>query len=136
LLAACERAPLVDQKDRTLELAGDTIDLPAGVDLHDVAIRTGQQHRDFEPRQVSAKPGDYLRFTTQDSRTHAVVFDVVAPELRTFLEGTGQLRSPPQVTKGASWLIALKNAPPGNYPFRCLVHNDSGQLVVGAGATR
>jgi plastocyanin len=136
LLVACERAPLVEQKDRTLELAGDTIELPAGVDLHDVGIRTGAQHRDFEPRQVQARTGDYLRFTTQDSRTHAVVFDVGTPELRTFLESTGQLRSPPLVTKGASWVIALKNAPAGNYPFRCLVHNDSGQLIVGAGGAR
>ena len=38
LAAACENAPLVDQKDRTLELAGDTIELPAGVDLHDIAV--------------------------------------------------------------------------------------------------
>ena len=136
LLLACENAPLIDQKDRTLELAGDTIELPPGVDLHDVEIRTGEQHRDFEPRQVQAKPGDYLRFTTQDSRTHALVFDVSTPELRAFLESTGQLRSPPLVTNGASWVIALKGAPAGNYPFRCLVHNDTGQLTVAAGAAR
>jgi plastocyanin len=131
LLGACERGPLArEEKDRTLELAGDTIDLPAGIDLHDVAVRTGDQQKDFEPRQLQAKPGDYLRFTMGDSRTHAIVFEVSAGSIRTFLESTGQLRSPPLITKGASWVIALKNAPPGQYPFRCLVHNDVGQLTV------
>ena len=136
LAAACENAPLVEQKDRTLELAGDTIELPAGVDLHDIEIRTGQQHRDFEPRALQAKPGDYLRFTARDSRSHAIVFDVTQPAQRAFLESTGQLRSPPLVTNGTAWVIALKDAPPGNYPFRCLVHNDSGQLTVGVSNAR
>jgi plastocyanin len=136
VVLACEKAPLVEQKDRTLELAGDTIDLPAGVDLHDVGIRTAEQYRDFEPRQVQAKPGDYLRFTTQDRRTHAIVFDVTQPQQRAFLESTRQLRSPPLVTIGASWVIALKDAPAGNYPFRCLVHQDAGQLTVSTGGAR
>ena len=136
VVLACEKAPLIEQQDRTLELAGDTIDLPAGVDLHDVRIRTGEQYRDFEPHQVQAKSGDYLRFTTQDSCTHAIVFDVTQPQLRAFLENTGQLRSPPLVTTGTSWVIALKDAPPGSYPFRCLVHQDAGQLTVSTDGTR
>jgi plastocyanin len=135
-LAACENAPLIEQKDRTLELAGDTIELPAGVDLHDVTVRTGEQYRDFEPHQVQAKAGDYLRFTSQDRRTHAIVFEVTTPALRTFLESTGQLRGPPLVSSGTSWVIALKNAPPGVYHFRCLVHNDIGQLTVTAAGAR
>lgn len=130
-LAACERAgPGAQQKDRTLELDGDTIDVPAGTDLHDVVVRLGDQNRDFSPAQLQAKPGDYLRFTADDSRTHAIAFEPVTPEVKTFLDSTGQLRSPPLITKGASWVIALKNAPPGQYPFRCLVHHDAGQLTV------
>lgn len=136
LLAACERAPLTEQKDRTLELAGDTIELPAGVDLHDVAVRTGEQYRDFEPRQVQARPGDYFRFTTRDSRTHAIVFEPGDPAVRNWLESTGQLRSPPLVTNGASWVISLEKAPLGSYPFRCLVHDDAGTLTVGAERAR
>ena len=136
LAAACENAPLVDQKDRTLELAGDTIELPAGVDLHDIAVGTAQQHRDFEPRQLTAKPGDYLRFTTRDSRSHALVFEVTQPTQRAFLENSGQLRSPPLVAKGTAWIIALEGAPLGAYPFRCLVHNDAGQLTVTQAGTR
>jgi plastocyanin len=134
LLSGCEKGALVgDQKDRTLELLGDTIDLPAGVDLHDVLVRTGAQYKDFDPPQVQAKPGDYLRFTTGDSRTHAIVFEVTDPQLRSFLESKTQLRSPPLVSKGTSWVVALQDAPAGTYGFRCLVHNDRGQLIVDAG---
>ena len=131
LLTACERGSLKgEEKDRTLELAGDTIELPAGIDLHDVEVRTGDQHRDFDPRTVAASPGDYLRFTMADSRTHAIVFEPQSADARAFLERTGQLRSPPLITKGSSWVIALKDAPPGQYAFRCLVHNDAGQLTI------
>ncbi len=132
LLAGCTDAPIGEQKDRTLELQGDTIDVPQGTDLHDVVIRTRDLNKDFEPAQVQAEPGDYLRFTAGDSRTHAIAFEVPASAIRTFLETSGQLRSPPMITKGASWVIALKDAPPGQYPFRCLIHNDAGQLTVAA----
>ncbi len=132
-VSACERGALTgDTKDRTLELMGDTIDVPAGVDLHDVAVRTNAQSKDFDPAGVQAAPGDYLRFTTGDSRTHAIAFEAVSPEIKTFLEQSGQLRSPPLVTNGASWVIALEKAPPGVYRFRCIMHNDTGQLTVAA----
>ena len=132
-LLACDNAPFVgDKKDRTLELAADTIDVPQGSDLHDVAVTTNAQRKDFEPPQVQAKPGDFLRFTTGDSRTHAIVFEVTDANARSFLESSGQLRSPPLVTNGASWVIALKGAPPGTYNFRCLMHNDAGTLTVAA----
>lgn len=130
---SCENAPRIGEKqDRTLELAADTIDVPAGVELHDIKVATNRQSEDFDPVQVQAAPGDYVRFTTRDSRTHAIVFDATAPEVKAFLESTGQLRSPPLVTNGASWVIALDKAPPGNYVFRCLMHNHSGQITVAA----
>lgn len=132
-LLACGDAPLIgEKKDRTLELSSDTIDLPAGVDLHDVTVQTNAQGKDFSQPQIAAIPGDYLRFSIADSRTHAIVFEVDAPELRTFLEQSGQLRSPPLVTNGASWVIALRGAPVGTYRFRCLVHHDVGQLTIAA----
>ena len=130
LIGACERVQPGVEQDRTLELDGDTIELPHGTDLHDVAVGANQQNRDLEPTQLQARPGDYLRFTTADSRTHAIAFEVAAPELKAFLETSGQLRSPPLIAKGTSWVIALKDAPPGQYPFRCLVHHDVGQLTV------
>lgn len=133
LLGSCDRAPIIgDKKDRTLELATDTIDVPDGTDLHDIVVMTNAQNQDFQPAQLKAAPGDYVRFTTADNRTHAIVFEVTAPEIRTFLETTGQLRSAPLVTKGASWVVALKGAPAGTYAFRCLMHSQTGQLTVAA----
>ena len=132
LLGACGDQPGA-QKDRTLELEGDTITLPAGVDLHEVRIRTGAQYKDFQPAQVQAKAGDYLRFTTADNLTHAIVFEVSAPAQVKFLEDKHQLRSPPLIRNGATWVVALEGAPAGTYAFRCLVHNDRGQLIIGRG---
>ena len=133
-MAACENAPLIGGKkqDRTLELNADTIDVPQGTNLHDIAVQTNAQSKDFEPAQLNAARGDYVRFTTGDSRTHAIVFEIPSPEMRAFLEKTGQLRSPPLVTNGASWVITLKDAPAGSYAYRCLMHNDIGQIVVAA----
>lgn len=133
MIGACDRAPVIgDTKDRTLELAHDTIDVPSGTDLHDIVVKTDPQSRDFTPAHVSAAPGDYVRFTTDDNRTHAIVFEVTAPEIKTFLESKGQLRSAPLVNKGASWVIALQGAPAGTYTFKCLMHNHTGQITVGA----
>ena len=134
---ACGDTPLIgDKKDRTLELNSDTITLPSGVDLLDVRVETNAQSKDFTPAQIAGIPGDYLRFTIGDSRTHAIVFEVTTPEQRTFLEQSGQLRSPPLVTNGASWVIALKGAPLGTYAFRCLMHHDTGQLTLAASRSR
>jgi plastocyanin len=126
---ACDNG-LIEKKDRTLELAADTIDVPEGIDLHDIKVATDAQSRDFEPDNLTAAPGDYVRFTTADSRTHAIVFEVAAGDTRTFLESTGQLRSPPLVNNGASWVLALDKAPVGTYVFRCLMHQHSGQLTI------
>lgn len=119
------------KKDRTLELTSDTIDLPSNVDLHDIAVQTNQQGKDFTPTQITAIPGDYVRFNIGDSRTHVIVFEVASPA-REYLEKSGQLRSPPLVTFGASWIITLGGAPLGTYTFRCLTHHDIGQLTVAA----
>ncbi len=130
--AACENAG-IPEGDRTLELANDTIVLPPGVNLHDVAVRTGNGYKDFTPADVQAKPGDYLRFKTADNRTHSLVLEAATPEQKAFLESKNQLRSPPLVSNGASWVVVLQDAPAGTYVFRCQVHNDSGRLVVGDG---
>ena len=78
--------------------------------------------------------GDAVRFTTADPRPHAVAFelDSLAPPVRQYLERTGQLRGPPLVSEGTTWLIILEDAPPGVYPFYCRAHDTRGQLTVTA----
>jgi plastocyanin len=130
MMLACERgsAPV---SDRTLPLDKDTIQLEASVNLIDVRIRTGQASH-FAPDTIRAHAKDVLRFTSADALTHAVLFDAagMTAGMREFLERTSQLRGPPLLSAGSSWVLNLDGAPVGVYPFTCLGHNAHGALIV------
>jgi plastocyanin len=133
LYPSCDRVarPGADAGPRVIELAHDTIRLEAGERLIDVQIRR-EAAGDFEPAQVQAQQGDYVRFTTEDQAGHAIVFvtDGLTAEMRSFLERTGQLHSTPLIPVGATWVITLDGAPAGDYPFRCATHDGRGVLSV------
>ena len=117
-----------------LELETDTIRLPPGTRILDVGIEVRAEGSEFEPAAVSARQGDVVRFTAGDHRGHALVFDPARldPEAAAFLESSGQLRGPPLLSAGTSWIVSLAGAPPGSYPFRCVTHDASGVLRVEA----
>jgi plastocyanin len=132
LAAGCDRVgPGSDEGPRVLELTHDTIRLEQGVRLVDIAVRR-QADGEFDPAVVEARQGDLVRFTAGDGAGHAIVF--VGPQLsneaRIFLEHSGQLRSPPLIVSGASWVITLDGAPAGEYPFHCTTHDVAGRLGV------
>lgn len=116
-----------------LELANDTIQLQEGVSLVDISVRRGEDG-DFEPAAAQAAPGDVVRFTAEDNAGHALVFESnsLAADAREFLERTGQMRGPPLIEEGSSWVVTLEGAPAGEYPFRCSTHNAAGRLSVAA----
>ena len=127
--SACDKGPAIKSNDRTLEIAGDTIDLPRGVALHDVKVHaTGRA--DFEPAQVTAKAGDAVRFTISDRRTHALVITAPSSAAQQTLEATSQRRSPPLVSAGQVWVVSLKGLPAGTYDVSCLSHAGTAQIVV------
>lgn len=113
-----------------LVIEGDTVRLPPGVRLIDIAVQAGSN--EFEPAEPAARIGDAVRFIARDAGSHAITFDgvLLSTEALAFLERTAQLRSPPLLHEGASWILSLADAPPGNYPFRCLTHGASGRLQV------
>jgi plastocyanin len=118
-----------------LELTNDTIQLADGVHLRDVEVRR-QATGDFEPAAVEADVGDVVRFTAHDRGGHALVFEgpLLQENARQWLGTTGQLRSPPLISDSSAWVISLKDAPPGEYPFRCTTHATTGRLTVRAKA--
>lgn len=134
-LGGCERAGVQrDEGPRMIELAHDTIHLPAGVRLHDIEVRR-EAGGEFHPSSaVEATVGDVVRFRADDMAGHAIAFvgAQLQPPVRDYLERTGQLRGPPLITTGSSWVITLADAPPGEYPFHCSTHNAQGRLVVTA----
>lgn len=128
-LAGCDKAPSLGGGDRTLELQSGTLDLESGVRLHDVKVRA-VSGADFEPTRITAQSGDVVRFTTADTRTHAVVIVAPTPEATKALDATGQLRSPPLVTAGQAWVISLKGVPAGTYTIACISHAGRATLLV------
>lgn len=128
---ACDAVP--GSGPPVLELANDTIQLESGVSLIDIAVRRTAEG-DFDPAAVQAHPADVVRFVAEDNGGHAIVFESTSlpAEVREFLERTAQMRSPPLITSGSSWVVTLAGAPVGEYPFRCSTHGESGRLSVAA----
>lgn len=126
---ACERVPGVGAK---LELDGETIALPAGVEIIDVRLAAPEGQAAFAPERIQADPGDVLRFRATALGTHALRFDDsrLTPDQRTFLERTNQLASPPLVDSTAVWIVSLEGAPPGEYPLAAAPHPARGVVVV------
>ncbi|MGH7553912.1 MAG: plastocyanin/azurin family copper-binding protein [Longimicrobiales bacterium] len=114
-----------------LELESDTITLPAGARVVEIEVAR-KPAGEFQPASTSARVGDVVRFVAKDGHSHAIVFDagVIIPDGAAFLERTGQLRGPPLVHDGATWLVSLDGAPPGEYGFNCLTHAGRGSIRV------
>lgn len=132
LAAACDRVPgRGDDGPRVLELAHDTIRLPAGTRLVDIEVRR-EASGEFHPAAAQARVGDYVRFTAGDHAGHAIAFLAAStdPAVVAWLDQTAQLRGPPLISSGSSWVITLDGAPPGEYPFHCTTHNVAGRLNV------
>ncbi|HEX6558165.1 MAG TPA: plastocyanin/azurin family copper-binding protein [Longimicrobiales bacterium] len=130
LAAGCEKgARMARGSDRTLELSGDTIELPKGVVLHDVQVKAAQ-NTDFSPTQITAGRVDVVRFTVRDTRTHGLVITGPSAQATAVLDATSQRRSPPLVSKGQSWVVSLKGLPAGTYRITCVGHAGTATLVI------
>jgi plastocyanin len=130
VFTACEDGVRLGKRGpRTLELHGDTVQLQSGVTLHDVKIKSAQTG-DFAPAQVTAKVGDVVRFTSADTRTHALAIDPPSDQARAALQAGSQLRSPPLVAYGTAWVVSLKGVPAGTYTVRCISHAGTATIVV------
>ncbi len=103
--------------------------------LHSVTLggRGAQEHA--VPARVQAVPGDAVEFRTVDHRVHTLVFlsDSLSVDARSFLEATGQMASPPLVTRGSRFLLRLEGAPRGRYVFRSEGHGGAAFGVVEVG---
>ena len=130
-LSACskDKVKAGASDDRTLEVTGDTIDLPKGVTLHDVVVKFNTSS-DFSPASTTAKAGDVVRFTTDDTRTHALEITAPNDQAKQALDGSSQRRSPPLVSRGQAWVISLKGLPAGTYTVSCLNHGGTASIIV------
>jgi plastocyanin len=117
------------------EAEAEALGLPSGALLHRVTLGGRGADEHAVPTLVSASPGDGVEFRTVDHRVHTVEFvgDSLAPAVRTFLESTGQMASPPLVARGTRFVLRLQNAPPGRYFFLSEGHGGTAMGVIEVG---
>lgn len=130
-LAACE-APALPEHAPILELGAVVAQLPAGARIHEVRVGAAAPTPELDPDTVRARPGDVVRFTAAGTGMHAIAFDAAALDAAagSFLSAGQQLRGPPLLAAGASWVVSLEGAPAGAYPFLCITHGVRGILHV------
>ncbi len=129
LFSGCKDSPL--RRDEKLDIGSDTIQLAPGVQVHDVRVRS-RPGSDFDPAVSKVGVGDVIRFRTVDARTHVLAFDetTLPTQVREQFAAKSQLRSPPLLVEGATWIVSLAGVPLGAYGFLCLTHGVAGQIVV------
>jgi plastocyanin len=132
-LAGCQTDKADARGPRVLELNADTVQVPDSVRVATIRINRVTA-AELAPAAVSLRAGDLLRFIAEDGAAHAIAFDggAMSAEARSFLEHSGQMRSPPFVEAGATWVVSFKGAPPGVYRFRCPTHHVQGTVTVTA----
>ena len=99
--------------------------------VHSVSISGGTMER-ADPGEVRVRVGDFVQFVSADWRVHEVVFelDSLPPAAHRFLEGTGQVASPPLLHQGSRFVLSFSDAPPGRYPFSIAGNTAAGLGVV------
>ena len=117
-----------------VQLDDGEVQLPEGSTRHDVRLEGVGAQTEVAPAEVGATPGDAVAFIAADAVTHSVVFlaDRLDSAQVAFLESSGQMRGPPMLSEGASWIVSLKDAPLGDYLFACAFHGGQGVVRVGS----
>ena len=113
----------------------EALGLSSGAELHLVTLGGRGSEEHAVPTRIEADPGDGVEFRTVDHRVHTVSFiaDSLSPAVLSFLESTGQLASPPLVTRGSRFIVRLQNAPSGRYFFLTEGHGGTATGLVEVG---
>jgi plastocyanin len=113
-------------------IALDSTEISIDGTAHEIHLSGTGAIDSIAPATIQAESGDALVFVVDDRRPHAPTFTVesLSAPVRDYLERTGQLRGPPLVNEGSTWVVLLEDAPPGRYPFHCRSHDAAGVVVV------
>jgi plastocyanin len=113
----------------------ESLGLPSGAQLHRITLGGRGSEEHAVPTLIQAEPGDGVEFRTVDHRVHTLTFpaDSLSPEVLAFLDSTGQMASPPLVTRGSRFIVRLQNAPPGRYFFVSEGHGGTARGVIEVG---
>jgi plastocyanin len=135
-LAACDRASGPVEEASETELLDRLTTSPRGVNVHLVRMVSRGDTYAFEPDQIEVRRGDLVRFVMDSPQPESVAFDEdgLSPEAAEFVRlhdlGHGELLT----SAGAVYDVSFRDAPPGRYPFRSIIHAErgmTGAVVVG-----
>ena len=113
-LSGCGR----DRDLRPDERLREELGLPSYAEVHRISI-SGGLHERAVPREVTVPLDAFVEFVTTDSWVHEVRFelDSLSDPARDFILRTDQGHSPPMVNADSRFLVSMRGAPPGRYPF-------------------
>ena len=131
LLAVVESCTPPDPEFPPDEVLRSELGLTEEDEVHRVLV-TGGEVELPEPRTTEVRPGAYVEFVTGDGLIHEVLFEVDSLDLgmRTFLERTDQVGSPPLILRDSRFVVSFQDAPEGRYPYRVEGNGGSGRGVV------
>lgn len=98
--------------------------------IHEVAMVGDEKGMRYEPKDITVKAGDGIRFTTKSLGPHNVAFDPakIPADVKAQLDanfGTdriGELSSGLKMNPGESFTLSLGAIKPGKYEFNCTPH--------------
>ena len=149
VLGACgggDKAASDTAKADTVAAAPAPAAAPAGAmqpitgTTHEVKMVSDAQGYRFEPAEITAKPGDGIKFIAVSGNPHNVAFDpaTLPAEFKAVMMGNmpeqqGELSGKMLLTAGESYTISLGGVAPGTYEFHCTPHiamNMKGKIIV------
>jgi plastocyanin len=135
-LGGCDRAggPLEEASDT--ELVDRLTTAPRGVNVHLVRMVHRGDAYTFEPDEIEVRSGDLVRFVMDSPQPESVAFgmDGLSPEAAEFVRQHDLASGVLLTSAGEVYDVSFRDAPPGRYPFRSIVHAErgmTGAVVVG-----
>ncbi|CAN5706573.1 hypothetical protein BH23GEM8_BH23GEM8_13350 [soil metagenome] len=131
-LGACDRASGPVEESSETELLDRLTTAPQGVNVHLVRMVSRGDSYAFEPDEVEVRRGDLVRFVMDSPQPESVSFDEdgLSPEAAEFVRlqdlGHGELLT----SSGEVYDVSFRDAPPGRYPFRSIIHAERGMTGV------
>ena len=147
LLGACGGGESQKAADTTATAApatpaptgGTVAAAPATGTIHEVRMVGDATGYRFEPANITAKPGDGIKFINVSGGPHNVAFDAatipadVKDQLWANMPGAMDGSSPMFVTPNEEWILSLGNIKAGKYAFHCTPHlamNMKGEITI------
>jgi len=119
-LIGCGEREAPPPQDPPDQLLRDSLTLDDEDQVFRVVLTTENGQNRVDPATLVVPPGAWLEFVTMDGWPRTVTFqlDSVPPSVSELLRSTGQDASPPLLEAGARFVVALRGAPVGRYPYR------------------